>query len=159
MTGSLLPLAEFAHNGSVCSSMQQTPFYAQYGFHPHDHPATPVVVQGFSPLSSRSTCICFLESIWKKQRLLTNTMQIVIGEQRWTLWSRTMFGCPVNTFVLCILLLSWTTIIWAHVKSGCVLSAPSMRSQYSPIVPISLLKPVHPDPFQWQPLPPSPDMV
>jgi hypothetical protein len=29
----LLPLAEFAYNNMVHSSMQQTPFFANYGYH------------------------------------------------------------------------------------------------------------------------------
>ena len=163
MTGSLCYCWQNLHIIAVSTLPRSRPLFM------HSTVFIPVTTQllqwlsrGFlprTPLSSCSICICFFKSSWKKQRLLTKTMQIVIGDQHWTLWLGAMFGCPVNMFVLCILLLSWTTVTWACIKSSCVSSAPSMRSQYSPIVHVSLLKPVHPDPFQWQSLPPSPVMV
>lgn len=50
-----LPLAEFAFNNAVNLSTNQTPFYANYGFHPsfEPHLADPVSVPGAADLATR----------------------------------------------------------------------------------------------------------
>lgn len=95
----LLPLAESFSNSSVCSSKQQTHFMWNM-VHPCDRLAMlGWLSRGFpsrTPVTGCSIYIFFSRSSWKKHRLLTKSMQIVICSQHWTLWLGTVFGCPVN---------------------------------------------------------------
>jgi RNase H-like domain found in reverse transcriptase/Reverse transcriptase (RNA-dependent DNA polymerase)/Integrase zinc binding domain/Retroviral aspartyl protease/DNA N-6-adenine-methyltransferase (Dam) len=68
-----LPMVEFAYNNSLHSSINQTPFYANYGY----HPATPgnfIHIPG-NPASSH------LESIKDIQALITRELELVKAQQ------------------------------------------------------------------------------
>jgi hypothetical protein len=68
-----LPFVEFAYNNSLHKSIKQTPFYANYGY----HPATPTT---FITLPEHSAS-GYLESLKDTQALIARELQLVKAQQ------------------------------------------------------------------------------
>lgn len=157
----LSPPAEFAYNSSVCSSKQQTPLFVQYGFQTHDHRATlGWLLRGFplrTPFSSCSIDFFFSsgaagKSIGCLQRLCREAPATSSGLCSWGL-------CLVVQPTRCLVdpssrldhcYLGPRKIVDQVRPVAFLLQLPYvLRSHH--LLHTSLLKPVHPNPFQQQP--------
>lgn len=150
---------------AVSALSSSRPLFVCNMVHPCDHPAVlGWLPRGFplrTPIGGWSVYVYFLRNSWKKCWLLTKTMQIDIQQPTMDFAAEACVGCPVNMLFSasfldhCYLgpskIVDWVRPVVSH------LQLPHGLKSHS-VIHTSLLKPVHPDPFQQQPWPLPPVM-
>lgn len=74
---SWLPIAEFSYNNAVNSSTRQTPFFANYGF----HPTTPISLLNPNPTGTDPTAAKYLDTLRDVHTSITHELDLAKAQQ------------------------------------------------------------------------------
>jgi hypothetical protein len=72
-----LPIAEFSYNNAVNSSTRQTPFFANYGF----HPTTPISLLNPNPTGTDPTAAKYLDTLRDVHTSITHELDLAKAQQ------------------------------------------------------------------------------
>lgn len=165
---SLLPLAEFAYNNSLHSATNQSPFWANYGFHPSALPATmcesavPAVQDRLTFIQNNyqtlQDCIQKAQTDYKRffDRKRRGNPPLKVGDKVWLSTVNLKLPCPSRK-------LGPRYIGPFQIKREInpVAFELSLPDSYRihPVFHVSLLKPAIPDPFPGRVEPPPPPVT